>query len=147
MKHLILLLLFVTLTSTATSAQSQRWAPFEVDTVQHIARLNIQVKELSKKFLAAFAAHDLNANYAGDWQQVLELIMERKAPDLYEAGDLVFDNQDNAVEISGTAMSQLQKVIKLLKPYLASPEKLNMFLSEKPKERKEKEEKEPVEKD
>ena len=147
MKQSILVFGFLITTLFSVSAQSNRFAPFEVDTVQHIAKLNIQVKDLSKKFLPAFAAHQLNANYAGDWQQMLEFIVERKAPDLYEAGDLVFDNQDNAVEISGTAMIQLHKVIKLLKPYLASPEKLSMFLKEKPKERKEKEEKEPVERD
>src|SRR5437870_4059215 len=115
-----LLLMLLSIYSAGALAQTGKSAPFVVDEEGLTATLKIKGSPLIEKYAAVFQKHHLDAASPVDWNGLIEQIVGMKDTDLYIGGELSFDMNDDAVEITATSKESLQRLIKVVQPVLAS---------------------------
>jgi hypothetical protein len=107
-----------------------KYAPFTMNEEMVTATLSIKDSPLKEKYKAIFARHNRNSESTIDWVGVIELIVGVKDPDLYLDGTLSFESNDETVKISSSSRETLEKLLGIVRPMLATPQKVDSFLSE-----------------
>src|ERR1043165_6096668 len=132
MKPLKPILLAFTLVCSITIGFAQKnYAPFKFDESGDFAlTLNIKQSPFVKKFSEVMRKHHRDPSDVTEWVGVFDIIVGMKDTDLAGTGDLTFDSDEDVVRISATKKEEVDAVLKDIKQVIATPAKLDAFLTD-----------------
>lgn len=126
----LLLLLFICVSYSVGAQTKGKYPPFVVNEEAITATLKVKDWPAVEKFAAVFKKHKLDATSAEDWNGVLDQITGMKETDIYISKNLSFEVVDDGVEIMATHLDDLEQVLKFIRLVIATPQKLDVFLTE-----------------
>ena len=129
LKSFIIAVCIICCATPAAFAQ-KGYAPFKYDAEDVMLSMNIKESAWAKKFAPVMQKHHRDPGDVVEWVGVFDIIVGMKDPDLYETGHLTFDSDENIVKISATQTEEADAIMKALRPVIASPDKLDAFLTD-----------------
>lgn len=118
--------------ATALAQSSERKASlFSVSQEDVTATLKVEGMPLVEQYAEVFRKHRKDAESAVEWNSVIALIVGMKETDLLADGDVRIDvDEDGGVQLGATSIQHLTQMLDTVNSVLATPQKLDVFLTE-----------------
>lgn len=106
------------------------YAPFKYDADELTLSLNIKESPWAKKIAPVMQKHHRNPEEASEWTGMFDIILGMQVTDLVMNGHVTVSEEDNIVKIVAEDKEEIATLMAAVKPVLASPEKLDVFLAD-----------------